>query len=148
YSELASGGKQFYSCWPPSSSCSSVGGWFQHKWIVYDDSLRLEREHYCINQPVPGACNLQLVPYWVGLKVLGVHPGNVADTTDKQITFYASNYAPGSPPRDSTRFGYLTTGKITCMTCDPGLEPQSGDPVSVLAVGPFHELDPGDSVQV
>src|SRR5207249_6290696 len=85
---------------------------------------------------------------WVGLKVLGVHPGNVADTTDKQITFYASNYAPGSPPRDSTRFGYLTTGKITCMTCDAGLEPQSGDPVTVLAVGPFHELDPGDSVQV
>ena len=51
--------------WPPSST-SPAGGWFKKKWVQYDDSLHLFREHYCFNQPVPGGCNLSHVPEWVG----------------------------------------------------------------------------------
>jgi hypothetical protein len=74
YGELASGTRDDYSMWPPASS-SPAGSWFKKKWVQYDDSLRLFREHYCFNQPVPpavpDACNLPHVPDWVGYSLLG-----------------------------------------------------------------------------
>ena len=149
YSEFSSGNKNLYSCWPPSQSCSTVGSWFSKKWIAYEDSLRLFREHYCAQQPVPTNCNLGIAPAWAGVKLLGVHPGNLADTTDKKITFAPWSYAPNSPLRDEDRERYaiMSSGQIT-PTIGDSLQPGSGDPVELIAVGPFRELDTGDTISV
>ena len=150
YSEFASGPKNLYSIWPPSSAGSTVGGWFSKKQIVYDDSLRLFREHYCAAQPIdPQTCNYALVPEWAGLKLLGVKPGNVSDTLDKKITFSAWAYAPGSRLRDQDveKYGILSAGTIQPVEGD-SLLPGTGDPVELLAVGPFPVINPGDSIKV
>jgi hypothetical protein len=149
YNEFASGAKNQYSVWPPSSSGSSLGSWFNKKWVAYDDSLRLFREHYCNTQPVPQNCNLELVPYWVGTKLLGVRPGDLADTSDKKVTLSAWTYAPGSALRDEDfeRYQLLNTGTIQDLS-GPDYLPTSGDPVNLLAVGPFRQIDPGDSIEI
>jgi hypothetical protein len=149
YTEFASGPKNLYSTWPPSSAGSTIGSWFNKKWIAYDDSLRLSREHYCAGQPVPQACNAELVPPWIGVQLLGVSPGNVNDTLDKKVTFAAWDYDPGSAARDEDRERYaiLSSGLVQPIEGD-SLLPGTGDPVQMLAVGPFPLINPGDSIYV
>ncbi|MBI5709052.1 MAG: hypothetical protein HZC42_01940 [Candidatus Eisenbacteria bacterium] len=148
YSEMASGPKNLYSVWPPSSSGSTVGGWYSKKWIQYEDSLRMIREHYCFQPPIPAGCNATLVPPWVGIKLLGVRPGSLADTS-KQVTLSSWTYAPGSALRDQDveRYALLSAGTIQDLS-GPDYQPGSGDPVELLCAGPFAELDPGDSIMV
>jgi hypothetical protein len=100
YSELASGSKRAYSTWPPTGSGNPLGGWYSKKYVAYDDSLRLFREHYCQAQPVPDGCNFGYAPYWVGIKLLGCAPDSVAT---KQMTLAAWNYEPGATQRDRCR---------------------------------------------
>lgn len=147
YSEFASGNKAAYNCWPPLTSCSSQGTWYQKKWVQWDDSLHLFREHYCANQPVPNNCNFAVVPYSIGLKLLGVRPGNLSDTTSKKITVLCQNYQPSQPPPDAQRYAEMSTGQVSDLN-DPGVLPNSGDPTEMIAVGPFPQVDPGDSIQV
>lgn len=146
YAEMASGPKNAYGNWPPSSSSSSVGGWFSKKWIQYDDSLRFIREHYCAALPVPGGCILDRVPAWVGIKLLGTGPQPISG---KQVTLAAWDYAPGSALRDedTERYAILSAGTIQDLSA-ADLQPQSGDPVELIAVGPFAQIDPGDSIAV
>lgn len=141
YAEFASGSKNQYSNWPPP------GTYYNKKWIAYDDSLHLFREHYCEALPVPASCNLGVAPYWIGLKALGVRPGNLSDTTDKKVTLAAWRWLPGDTTRDEDRERYalISSGRINPLQ-DPGLLPESGDPAEVLAVGPFRQIDPGDSI--
>lgn len=149
YTEFASGPKNQYFTWPPSSSGSVLGSWYNRKWIQYDDSLRLFREHYCRQLPVPDGCDLGIVPYWIGVKLLGVTPGDVADTLDKRMTLAAWDYAPGSSLRDEDLERYAIMSADSIQNLSPeDLQPQTGDPVSVLAVGPFAQIDPGDSITV
>ncbi|OGF13434.1 MAG: hypothetical protein A2W00_05500 [Candidatus Eisenbacteria bacterium RBG_16_71_46] len=149
YAETASGPKNAYSVWPPSSSGSTIGSWYSKKWIQYDDSLRLFREHYCAALPIPEGCNLPLVPYWVGMKLLGVRPGDVADTADKRVTLGAWTYAPGSPLRDEDveRYAIMSAGAVQDLSA-ADLQPQSGDPIELLAVGPFRQIDPDSTIEV
>lgn len=146
YAEMASGPKNSYSVWPPSSSGSSIGSWFSKKWMQYDDSLRFIREHYCAQQPVPSGCVLDRVPVWVGIKLLGTAPDSIADL---QVTMAAWNYSPGSELRDedTERYAIMSAGTVQDLSA-PDLVPQSGDPVTLLAAGPFAQIDPGDSVIV
>jgi hypothetical protein len=146
YAELASGPKKAYSNWPPSSSGSSIGGWFNKKLVQYDDSLRFIREHYCFGQPVPGGCFLERVPAWVGIKLLGTGPEPISG---KQVTLAAWNWTPGSALRDedTERYAILSAGTIQDLSA-ADLQPQSGDPVELIAVGPFAQIDPGDSISV
>ena len=152
YAEMQSGPKNAYSQWPPSSQFSTVGSWFAKKEISYVDSLRLIRERYCASLAAPNACNFGLVPVQVGLKLLGVTPGDVRDTLSKRVTMQAWSYAPGSALRDEDveRYAILSSGLVTQLTPLPdSLAPGfGGDPVTVLGVGPFAQLDPGDSIQV
>ena len=145
YSELASGPKNAYSVWPPSSSASTIGGWYQKKLVFYYDSLRLFREHYCA---APSDCRMDRVPEWIGVKLLGVKPGSLADTS-KHVTLAAWNYQPGSPARDedTERYAIMSAGTNQDLS-GPDFQPISGDPTELLAVGPFAQLDPGDSVSV
>ena len=149
YSELASGPKNSYSIWPPSGAGSTIGGWFSKKLLAYDDSLRLFREHYCAALPVPNGCRFERVPDWIGLKLLGTRPGDVRDTSSKKVTLAAWAYAPNSSLRDQDieRYSIMSAGTISTLKGD-SLQPQSGDPAELLAVGPFAEVDPGDSISV
>jgi len=145
YGELASGPKNSYSGWPPSSS-TGPGGWFNKKWVQYDDSLRLFREHFCSAQPIPGGCSLNLVPAWVGMKLLGTGPQPIAT---KQVTLAAWSWSPGDTLRDedTERYALMSAGTIQNLSAS-ALQPQSGDPVELLAVGPFTQINPGDSISV
>lgn len=140
YTELASGNKGEYSGWPPG------GPWFRKKYCQWDDSLRLFREHYCELAPVPANCNWDHVPYWIGVKLLGTHP---APLSTKQITLAAWNWSPGDTARgtDDKRYGLMSAGTIADMN-SPTFAPFAGDPVNVIAVGPFTQLNPGDTVSV
>jgi hypothetical protein len=147
YSEFASGNKNAYSCWPPSSGCGP-GGWFSKKWLAWDDSIKLFREHYCANVPIPDGCNLGAAPEWVGIKLLGVSHG---DIPEEHVTLSPWKYAPGSTLRDedTERYALMSAGTIAGdLDSNPDYTPQTGDPVSVLSLGPFPYLAPGDSIAV
>jgi hypothetical protein len=150
YSELASGSKRAYSTWPPTGSGNPLGGWYSKKYVAYDDSLRLFREHYCQAQPVPDGCNFGYTPYWVGIKLLGCAPDSIAT---KQMTLAAWNYEPGATQRDEDveRYALMSAGTIQDLSA-PDLQPQTGDPVGVIAVGPFAPfpqfIASGDSISV
>lgn len=151
YDELQSGPKNAYNCWPPSSGCSSIGGWFGKKYVGYHDTTHVFRENYCQNTLL---CRQDLVPPIAGVMLLGVRPGTLADTLDKRINLQVWNYYPGSVDRDEDveRYALLSAGTIHPLNPYPAeFKPESqpgGDPVSLLGAGPFLSLDPGDSIEV
>jgi hypothetical protein len=154
YTEFASGAKKDQATWPPS-------GWYRKKWLQVDDTLTVAsrdsgvrvippmlREHYCTTLPIPDGCELWRAPYWIGLKLLGAK-GSGADTVAvKRVSLSAWGYAPGSPLRnnDTERYALMNTGVIQPLEGDSLLP--GGDPVSLLSVGPFSQIDPGDSIEV
>jgi hypothetical protein len=158
YGEMASGPKNSYSCWPPSSTCSSIGTWFGRKWIAYDDSIRAFREHYCYQGPIPGACVADRVKPWAGFKLLT--PPD--PSKGQKVTLAVWNYDPsdtaGIRNTDAKRYGIMSAGTIQPLPeteWEPGGIDASGnriDPVELLAIGPFgdfdHPINPGDSVVV
>jgi hypothetical protein len=146
WSELASGNKNAYVFWPPSSGDpGGQGGWFNNKWLVYDAPRRLLREHYCDAQPIPTGCRLERAPYWIGVQLL-----NRPDTTAGQrITLAAWPWSAGSPYRDQDveRYAILSAGTLQPLDGD-SLLPGTGDPVELLAIGPYPRLETGDSISV
>lgn len=152
YTEFASGSKKDQSTWPPS-------GWYNKKWIQVDTDLRLDsdtsrvlpplfREHYCRSVPVPAGCALETAPYWIGLKLLG-WKGSKADTVaTKRYSLSAWDYSPfnGLRNEDVERYALMSTGVIQDLTADSLLP--GGDPVALLSVGPFSQIDPGDTISV
>jgi hypothetical protein len=141
--EFASGDKNAYSCWPPSAACSPYGGWYSRKWVVYEEPLRLLREHYCVATPMPLACQAQRAPYWIALELL------TPPAAGQRVTLGVWNWSPSDPARDQDveRYALMSAGTIT----DPAqfeFWPTVGDPVELLALGPFATLNPGDSVVV
>jgi hypothetical protein len=153
YGELASGPKKAYSRWPPEAANSSLGSWFNKKLIGYDDSLRLFREHYCKQASVSGLCTAEfdLVPYWAGIKLLGIAPGSLADTSRK-VTLAVWNYDPDNASRDQDveRYGLMSAGTIADAASSEFLPngSQGPDPVELLATGPFPQVAFGDSLSV
>ncbi len=143
FTELASGPKNAYSCWPPATACSSYGNWYSKKWIQYDDSLRLLREHRCSGLPVPSGCQLEITPYWAGVKIL-TPPG-----VGQRVTLAAWPFSPGNPSRDqdSERYAIMSAGTIQDLSASD-LQPVTGDPVELFALGPFPVVAPGDSIAV
>jgi hypothetical protein len=155
YTELASGAKKNYATWPPG------GSWYKKKWIAIDDTLTsprangvadsippLEREHFCQSDPIPDGCNLSNTPYWVGVKLLGAKKSAADTVTRKRYSFTAWPYAPLSSLRneDVERYALMSTG-VSMNTNADSLKP-AGDPVELLSIGPFSQIDPGDSIQV
>jgi hypothetical protein len=137
YTEMAPGCKKCYVNWPPSASDpGGMGGYFSKKWIVFDDSLSLMRAHYCAGVP-PDGCNLNVVPYWAGIRYLGTR-GLADDTTTRRISFSAWSWAPGSTFRDedAERYPLMSSGLIQPIAGDT-LMPVTGDPVEIISVGPF-----------
>lgn len=144
YDELASGNMRLQSQYPPT-------GWFSKKYMTWVDSLNMVTERFCQGRPFPAQCRFDLVPEIVGVKLLGVKPGNVRDTSDKKVTLGVWTYAPGSAARDEDSLKYVIMSAGTRQSLNPlpdSLAPGTGDPVSLLAVGPFNTINPGDSISV
>lgn len=144
YDELASGNMRLQSQYPPT-------GWFSKKYMTWVDSLNMVTERFCQGRPFPAQCRFDLVPEIVGVKLLGVKPGNVRDTSDKKVTLGVWTYAPGSAARDEDSLKYVIMSAGTRQNLNPlpdSLAPGTGDPVSLLAVGPFNTINPGDSISV
>ena len=144
YDELASGNMALQSSYPPT-------GWFSKKLITWVDSLNMVTERFCQGRPYPAQCRFDLVPEIVGVKLLGVIPGDLRDTSDKKVTFAAWSYAPGSAARDvdSLKYDIMSSGRKQSLNPLPdSLGPGTGDPVTLIAVGPIRTINPGDSVSV
>jgi len=143
YAELASGPKNAYSGWPPSSSGSLYGSWYYKKLLAWDGPQRLLREHRCSGPPIPEGCHFEITPTWMGIQLL-TPPG-----AGQQVTVGVWNYAPGDTIRDQDveRYAILSAGTVADVTA-PSFQPGTGDPVEVLALGPFPTLAPGDSIDV
>jgi hypothetical protein len=144
YNELASGPKNNFSNWPPGST------WFKKKQIGWVDSLSMFTERYCTSVPIPNSCNYSVTPELVGVKLLGVRPGRLSDP-GKKVTMQAWNYAPGDTAKDEDRERYaiMSTGTKTILNPLPtDLSPRDGDPVELVAAGPFDQVNPGDSLEV
>jgi hypothetical protein len=144
YNELASGPKNNFSNWPPS------GTWFSKKQIGWVDSLSLFTERYCQSVPIPDNCFYSITPEIVGYKLLGVRPGKLSDP-DKQVTMAAWNFSPGNTARDEDTelYGIMSAGTKTSLNPLPSdLSPRDGDPVELVTVGPFAQVNPGDTIQV
>jgi hypothetical protein len=136
YTELASGNQAASASWPPA-------GWFSKKWLAYDADLRMVREHYCAAPPEPVNCNLQAVPYWAGVQLLTPpRPG-------QQVTLAGWSWSPGDPSRDqdTERYALMSAGTIVDLS-QPSMQPLTGDPCELLALGPFATLAAGDSIAV
>lgn len=146
YTEFASGPKNAYANWPPTSGGSIYGGWYDKKLLEYDEDLHLMREHYCEGTPIPDGCSFSVVPYWIGVKMLGFKAGP-EDTATKKVTFAAWNWSPGDTVRDTDaeRYAIMSAGTALPLPAD-SLLPPNGDPVELLTIGPFSQIDPGDSV--
>lgn len=144
YAQLVSGDKNAYSAWPPSSS-SGPGSWYYRTYVEFDQPRRLYREHFCNLLPYPEGCDLQVAPPWAGVMLLRTLPDPVDGMT---LGLNWWSYAPGDASRDTDRERYaiLSNGLIMDPTgCIPG---GSCSPIMVMSVGPFAEIDPGDSISV
>ncbi len=139
YAELASGRGPYHS------------PWFNKKWVSWDESDSMFREHYCNSGPLPTGCNYSYVPPWIGIKILGGRDRN--DATNQRlkpgqlISVGAWTYAPGDPARaaDVQRYAIMASGARPDTT-SADLSPGTGDPAEMIAIGPFRQIDKGDSI--
>lgn len=145
YNELASGPKNNFSNWPPG------GAWFRKKQVAWIDSLSMYTERYCQSVPIPNNCFYSITPEIAAVKLLGVRPGNANDPLDKQITMQTWSFAPGDTARDEDieRYALMSSGQKTVLDPLPAdLSPPAGDPVQLVSIGPFPQINPGDSIEV
>ena len=145
YAQLVSGDKNAYPTWPPSATSGTQGSWYYKAHAEYDSTRRMYEEHYCQAAPFPNNCNDTYCPPWVGIKVLGTHPDTIAGKT---VSLHWWSYSPGDTARatDVQRYRLMSDGVIEDPTqCIPG---GACSPIAILSVGPFAEVDPGDSVRV
>jgi len=154
YTEFASGYKNGYVNWPPTTGdTGGLGFWYRRKWVQSDDSLKLVREHYCADGPAPGACNLAVAPYWIGLRSLGSR-GLVQDTTTRRLTLQGWNYAPGIADRDqdAERYALMSAGKWETFNEDSllphGVGTGGPDPIELFCAGPFPVVPHDSTVSV
>jgi hypothetical protein len=146
YAQLVSGDKNAYATWPPSAS-STAGSWYYKTHSEYETGRRLYEEHFCAGPPYPTGCNFAYCPPWAGVKLLSVHPDTIANKT---VSLHWWSYAPGDTARDTDlkRYAILSDGQVNSdfSSCRPGTN--SCSPIMVLSVGPWAEIDPGDTVRV
>ena len=145
YNELASGNMRNSVTFPPT-------GWFRKKVIGWVDSVSMVTERYCQNNVgFPANCRFDVAPEIVGVKYLGARPSVLADTTNLKLTFAAWSFAPGAAFLDGDSLKYDLMARGTRQNISPlpdSLAPGTGDPVELLAVGPFSTIDTGDSIAV
>lgn len=144
YAQLVSGDRDAYSTWPPSAT-SGPGSWYYKTYAEYDSTRRLYKERYCERAPYPDACNVPYAPPWAGIRLLATAPDTIAT---KQVGFHWWSYTPGDTTRDTDveRYALMSDPAIGDPTaCVPGGQ---CSPIALLSVGPFAQLDPGDSIVV
>jgi hypothetical protein len=92
---------------------------------------------------VPSGCNFAVVPPWVGLQLL------TPVSSGRQVTLAAWGFSPGDVTRDedAERYALMSAGTIANLS-DAALQPNTGDPTEMLAIGPMQLPAIGDSAEV
>jgi hypothetical protein len=144
YAQFTSGSRNAYSSWPPSSA-SGPGSWYYKTHVDYDAARRLYKEHYCLSAPYPASCNFSFCPPWAGMELLRVSPGNVSDHV---LSMNEWSWSPGDTLRDTDveRYALMSNGASSDLAaCVPG---DGCSPIALLSIGPFAQVNPGDTVSV
>jgi len=144
YAQLVSGNKNAYSGWPPAAS-AGPGSWYYKVYADYDTTRRMYREHYCQSVPYPAGCNFDYCPPWAAVKLLKTSPEPVSGKT---ISLNWWSYSPGDTTRatDRQRYAILSNGVLTDpRQCQAGTQ---CSPIMLLSVGPFAQVNPGDTLTV
>lgn len=143
YAQLASGLKTAYSSWPPSAG-GGPGSWYYRARGDYDSTRAMYTEHYCASSVnYPTRCGEVYSPDWAAVKFLRALPAGPRETT-----FHWWSYSPGDTLRDTDVERYAILAEN--VREDPSACPQDGtcSPITLLGVGPFDTIAPGDSVEV
>src|SRR5262249_39073929 len=91
-----------------------------------------------------------VTPELAAVKLLGVRQGGVRDTT-RHVNLQAWNFAPGDTVRDEDRERYAIMAATSNTVLEPlptDLSPRDGAPVELVTVGPFAQVNVGDSLEV
>ena len=142
YSELVTNNRNAnWGAWPPGSR------WFDFQDPQYDAEWRLlwnhNVEHRFVNDDVRSGIQV------LGSGGSGPYGRGPDSLSTKQLTLTAWNWNPSQflTWSDDSLYARMSTGRIANI--DSLFEPNTEDnPVSVLAVGPFTLLAPGDTTQV
>jgi hypothetical protein len=143
YTELVTNNRQAnWPAWPP-------GG----RWFDFQDPTWDAERHMLVNRNVER--RFVSAETRAALKVLGSGGrgpyGRGPDSlATKQITLTAWNWNPAmfQTWSDDSLYARMSTGRIVDLET-PEFEPSvENNPVSILAVGPFADLAPGDTTQV
>jgi hypothetical protein len=137
--QLAIGDKGHSPGWPPSA-------WYYKVYGEYDAARRMYRAHYCESVPYPDACAFDKVPPWSAVKLLGVHPDSIAAKT-VSFNWWSHTLGDTTLDEDTERYARMSDGlTMDPRNCHAGA--QQCSPISLLSVGPFAQIDPGDTVTV
>jgi hypothetical protein len=141
YSELVTNNRNFYPDWPPG------GRWFDFQFPEWDGEQRLLANHHD-RGPQQGATE------YGGIKILGTGGsgpfGRGPDSiSTKQISLSAWSWTPSQflVWKDDSLYVRMNTGITEFPEGIPDPGNTEVNPVTVLSVGPFTLLAPGDTVQ-
>ena len=141
YTEMATNNRNAYANWPPG------GAWFDFQDPEYDATRRMVINHHYFagNGRAPQYAGLKLVGSG-GRGATGRGPDSIST---KQITLAAWTWSPSQflVWTDDSLYTRMNRGTTTNFDEFDPLNTEV-NPSSVLAVGPFSLLAPGDTVQV
>lgn len=144
YSEFVSNNRNYYRNWPPG------GAWFDFQDPQWDNEERL-----LLNRRRNDLGNNTGVTQWGGMKILGSGgSGAVGRGPDsistKQITLTGWSWSPSSffTWNDDSLYTFMSRGYENWAEGVPDPTNTEVNPTTVIAVGPFDLVAPGDTVQV
>ena len=142
YSEMVTNNRNYYRTWPPG------GVWFDFQDPAWDDSLRLLSNHHDRGANT-GATQ------WGGIKILGSGGygpfGRGPDSiSTKQVTLTAWSWSPSRfyTWSDDSLYTFMSRGQTNWPEGIPDPDNTEVNPTTIVAVGPFPLVAPGDTVQV
>ncbi len=142
YSEMVTNNRNYYRTWPPG------GVWFDFQDPAWDDTERLLSNHHDRGANT-GATQ------WGGIKILGSGGsgpfGRGPDSiSTKLVTMTAWSWSPSRfyTWSDDSLYTFMNRGLTNWPEGIPDPDNTEVNPTTVLAVGPFPLVAPGDTVQI
>ena len=142
YSEMVTNNRNYYRNWPPG------GAWFDFQEPMWDEDLRLLSNH---NDRGANTGATQ----WGAMKILGSGGsgpfGRGPDSlATKELTLTAWSWSPSRflTWSDDSLYTFISRAQTNWPEGIPDPDNTEINPTTILAVGPFPLVAPGDTVQV